>query len=56
MDHNEQLLAADEEEGETQADHGAAAQSAADEDADESALASAVQNTTLDEGDKSSET
>ena len=57
MDHNEQLLADDEEEAETGHEDGAAAQEAADRDADDSALANAVQSqATLDEGDRSSET
>lgn len=57
MDHNEKLLAADEEEGESKGEDGAAAQKAADKDADESELASAVKSkATLDDGDKSSET
>ena len=56
MDHNEKLLAADEEEGESKGEDGAAAQTA-DKDADESALASAVKSkATLDDGDMSSET
>ena len=56
MDHNEQLLEADEEEGESKGEDPAAAQKA-DKDTDESELASAVKSkATLDEGDKSSET
>lgn len=55
MDHNEKVLADDEEEGESKGE--AAAAQKADKDADESELASAVQSkATLDEGDKSSET
>ncbi len=55
MDHNEKLLPADEEEGESKGDEVAAQK--ADKDADESELASAVKSkATLDEGDKSSET
>jgi hypothetical protein len=60
MDHNEKLLAADEEQGESQGEDGgsaAAAEKQADKDAAESELATAVKSkATLDEGDKSSET
>ena len=60
MDHNEKLLADDEEQGESKGEDGgsaAAAEQQADKDAAESELANAVKSkATLDEGDKSSET
>jgi hypothetical protein len=60
MDHNEKLLAADEEQGESKGEDGAVAAAAekhSDKDTAASELASAVKSkATLDEGDKSSET
>ena len=59
MAHNEKLLEADEQEGESKGEEAGVpkADKAADKDAAETDLASAVKSkATIDEGDKSSET